>query len=260
MGNPSASGGKMGDQSDNRLLDTSARSRPVSTRPPVANGNGTGNGHERGSGPRPTNHAAVSRRKRALDLTVVLVLFPALLPLFVVLALLVACTSKGPVIFFQERAGLHGRAFRMMKFRTMREDAEARLRADPALWDMYVDNDFKLPAESDPRITPIGRLLRRSSLDELPQLINVVRGQMSLVGPRPVTSEQLGTYAPDHREAYLSIKPGVTGPWQVNGRSGVSYPGRVALDRAYAADWSVRNDLKILVQTPWAVLSRRGAH
>jgi exopolysaccharide production protein ExoY len=248
----------MGDRGDKSVLSTPAPSRridPVDASGPSAIGKGSSTTRA----PGPTNRAAVSRRKRLLDLGLVLVLLPALLPLFLVIALLVALTSRGRVIFFQERIGLHGDGFRMMKFRTMRADAERRLRADPELWATYVENDFKLPAGADPRITTVGRLLRRSSLDELPQLVNVVIGQMSLVGPRPIVPEELAMYGAD-KDAYLSVKPGITGPWQVNGRSGIGYPERIALDREYATNWNFRSDLKILLQTPLAVLSRRGAH
>lgn len=255
MGIPSTSGGKMGDRGHRSVLSTAPRSRPTG---PAEPNDSRAEGRDT-TASSTVNHAALSRRKRALDLTLVLLLLPALLPLFVGIALLVALTSRGRIIFSQERVGLHGEMFRMMKFRTMRADAEARLRSDAELWATYVANDFKLPAGADPRVTSIGRMLRRSSLDELPQLLNVIRGQMSLVGPRPVVPEELDMYGED-REFYMSVKPGVTGPWQVNGRSGLGYPERIALDRAYTANWSFRADLKILLQTPRAVLSRRGAH
>ena len=123
-------------------------------------------------------------------------------------------------------------------------DAEERLRQDPTLWDDYVRNDFKLPNGRDPRVTAVGRFLRRSSLDELPQLINVLRGQMSLVGPRPIVPEEVERVRRPIAEAYTTVRPGITGWWQVNGRSGVGYPERVDLDRR------VR-------RTSWTLLARR---
>jgi lipopolysaccharide/colanic/teichoic acid biosynthesis glycosyltransferase len=204
-------------------------------------------------------HPATSRAKRALDVTVTVVSLPVVLVLCLVIAAMVAATSRGPVFFRQERVGLGGQRFRMVKFRTMLVDAEERLRRDPALWNDYVLNDFKLPNGRDPRVTPVGRFLRRSSLDELPQLLNVLRGQMSLVGPRPIVPEEVERYGTD-RDAYTAVKPGITGWWQVNGRSGVGYPERVDLDREYAASWTFWLDVQILLRTPLTVLRARGAH
>jgi exopolysaccharide production protein ExoY len=204
-------------------------------------------------------HPASSRAKRALDVTVTVVSLPVVLVLCLVIAAMVAATSRGPVFFKQERVGLGGQRFRMVKFRTMLVDAEERLRRDPALWNDYVLNDFKLPNGRDPRVTPVGRFLRRSSLDELPQLLNVLRGQMSLVGPRPIVPEEVERYGTD-RDAYTAVKPGITGWWQVNGRSGVGYPERVDLDREYAASWTFWLDVQILLRTPLTVLRARGAH
>lgn len=201
---------------------------------------------------------ATSRAKRMLDLGLILITAPMILPLGLVIALIVVTTSRGPVFFAQERIGLGGRTFRMYKFRTMRPDAEEQLRRDSALWDEYVRNGYKVPPTADGRVTGVGRFLRRSSLDELPQVVNVVLGSMSLVGPRPVVPAELGNYGA-HRDDYLSIKPGVTGPWQVNGRSHVSYPERVRIDCDYARSWSLWGDIVILARTPLAVVSARGA-
>lgn len=208
---------------------------------------------------RPDAHPATSRAKRALDVTATIVTLPLVLVVGLIIAVLVRATSRGSVFFVQERVGLGGRTFRMVKFRTMLVDAEDRLRQDPALWNDYVRNDFKLPNGRDPRVTAVGRLLRRSSLDELPQLFNVLRGQMSLVGPRPIVPEEIEKYGPD-RDAYTAVKPGITGWWQVNGRSGVGYPERVQLDREYASSWTFWLDVQILVRTPLTVLRARGAH
>jgi lipopolysaccharide/colanic/teichoic acid biosynthesis glycosyltransferase len=208
---------------------------------------------------RPTADPATSKAKRALDLTVTVASLPLVVLLCLVIGALVAATSRGPVFFKQERVGLGGQLFRMVKFRTMLVDAEERLRRDPALWNDYVRNDFKLPNGRDPRVTPVGRFLRRSSLDELPQLLNVLRGQMSLVGPRPIVPEEVEKYG-DERDAYTAVKPGITGWWQVNGRSGVGYPQRVDLDREYASSWTFWLDVSILLRTPLTVLRARGAH
>jgi lipopolysaccharide/colanic/teichoic acid biosynthesis glycosyltransferase len=181
------------------------------------------------------------------------------LPLALICAALVKVTSRGPAVFRQQRVGLGGETFSMYKFRTMRADAEERLHSDPDMWDRYVANDYKLPAELDARITPVGRFLRRSSLDELPQILNVLGGSMSLVGPRPVVPSEVAKYG-DHAATYLSVRPGLTGAWQVNGRSTVDYPDRVALDAEYVRTWSLWQDVKILARTPLAVISARGAY
>jgi exopolysaccharide production protein ExoY len=201
---------------------------------------------------------ATSRCKRGLDLAIVLLALPVVLPLALVTAVLVLVTSRGPVLFGQERVGLGGERFTMYKFRTMRRDAEELLQRDPRLWSDYVDNGYKLPAEVDCRITRLGRFLRRSSLDELPQVLNVLTGTMSLVGPRPVVPDEVENYG-DQRAVYLSVRPGLTGSWQVNGRSTVDYPDRVELDAMYVHDWSLWLDIKILARTPLAVLTARGA-
>jgi exopolysaccharide production protein ExoY len=208
--------------------------------------------------PPPPARPATSRAKRALDILVVLAILPVVAVVGAVVTLLVATTSRGPILFSQERVGLGGRSFKMYKFRTMRPDAEGHLQQDSALWDEYVRNGYKIPAEIDRRITKVGRILRRSSLDELPQVLNVILGTMSLVGPRPIVPRELDNYGP-HRGAYLSVRPGITGAWQVNGRSDVTYPQRVEYDREYIESWTLGRDLSILVRTPKAVITARGA-
>jgi len=141
----------------------------------------------------------------------------------------------------------------------MHRDAEERLRRDPSLYARYVANSYKLPEETDPRLTRIGRFMRKTSLDELPQLINVLIGDMSLVGPRPIVPEELEQYA--HGAAvFLSLKPGMTGAWAVNGRSHIGYPDRADIELAYVRNWSLWRDLGILSNTVPAVLRGRGAH
>jgi len=141
----------------------------------------------------------------------------------------------------------------------MHTDAEALLRADAGLYAEYVGNNYKLAEDRDPRLTRVGRFLRKTSLDELPQLINVFIGEMSLVGPRPIVPEELSQYGPG-APAFLSLKPGITGAWQVNGRSDVGYPDRVDIELEYVRKWSLGRDLWILLRTFPAVLNRRGAH
>ena len=148
--------------------------------------------------------------------------------------------------------------FTVYKFRSMAGDAEERLRRD-GLWEAYVANGFKLPPGDDPRITGFGAMLRRTSLDELPQLFNALNGTMSLVGPRPVVPEELACYG-ELTSVYTGVRPGVTGYWQVNGRSDVGFPERAELDAYYYDNRSLRVDLRILVRTIVAVVLRVGAH
>ena len=204
---------------------------------------------------------AVRWGKRCFDVVVAGGLLLVLAPLLLVVALAVKLQDGGPVLFRQDRLGLGGRPFRINKFRTMVVDAEARLQANPDLYARYVSNDFKLDLADDVRVSRIGRFLRASSLDELPQLLNVLRGDMSLVGPRPIVQPELRQYSERGAAgAYLAARPGVTGLWQVSGRNRLGYDDRVQLDLAYLADASPATDLKILLRTPLAVLRRDGVH
>jgi exopolysaccharide production protein ExoY len=197
--------------------------------------------------------------KRMLDLVGSSLGLILLSPLVVLIGAAIKLESRGPVIFGHDRLGVNGRRFKCRKFRSMHRDADQRLRSDPELYAKYVANNYKLPEDQDPRLTHVGRLLRRTSLDEVPQLINVLRGQMSLVGPRPIVPEELERYG--HGAAvFLSLKPGMTGAWQVNGRSRVGYPDRAAMDLDYARTWSLARDLLILARTIPVVLGARGAH
>jgi len=180
-------------------------------------------------------------------------------PLFGLVALAVKVESRGPVSFGHRRVGLNGRTFTCYKFRSMHSDAEERLQADPALHAEYVANAYKLPEGRDPRLTAVGRFLRKTSLDELPQLVNVLNGEMSLVGPRPIVPMELDQYG-HGAPVFLSIKPGMTGAWQINGRSRVSYPDRADIELDYVRTWSLIRDLWILCKTLPVVLGRRGAH
>jgi len=193
--------------------------------------------------------------KRIMDFVVAAVMLGFLLPLMLVVALLVRRESPGPAIFTQERVGKNGKVFRILKFRTMvtgAQDEQASVTADCA-----ADPRF-IKIECDPRVTPLGRLLRKASIDELPQLWNVLRGDMSLVGPRPSQPSEVEHYEPDHFTRLL-VKPGVTGMWQVSGRSDLCFEDAVKLDSVYVRDWSPLLDLRILVKTVAVVLQCRGA-
>lgn len=193
--------------------------------------------------------------KRALDLTVCLVALPIALPLFVLCALAVKLSGPGPLFFAQERTGIGARRFRMYKFRTMVPDA-ARMKAEIRTQLGITGPDFKLA--NDPRITRFGHFLRRTSLDELPQIWNILRGDMTLVGPRP-TSFEAGTYDLWHTER-LEVVPGLTGLWQIARRGDIDFDDRVRLDIAYVRNRSFLLDLSILIRTIPAVLFQRGAY
>jgi exopolysaccharide production protein ExoY len=181
-------------------------------------------------------------------------------PLLVAIALLVWIMDGGPALFSQPRIGRDGRHFRCLKFRSMCVDADARLARllasdENARREWQADHKLRV----DPRITRLGRFLRKTSLDETPQLINVLRGEMSLVGPRPIVDAEITRYG-RRFAAYCAQRPGITGLWQVSGRNDVSYRRRVALDTAYAARKSIALDMRILAATIPAVLLRRGSY
>jgi exopolysaccharide production protein ExoY len=199
------------------------------------------------------------RGKRALDFAGALILLLITLPVFLIVAVVVKLTSTGPVFFRQRRVGRNGVDFPMLKFRTMETSSEARLRNDPALNDLFLRGGHKIPSHLDPRITTVGRVLRRLSLDELPQLLNVLWGHMSIVGPRPVERSQLDRDYGAYRSIYLALRPGLTGLWQVSGRSTVAFPERAHLDDRYLTTCGLWNDVKILLRTPLVVLTGLGA-
>ena len=199
--------------------------------------------------------------KRVFDVTVAVVLLVVLAPVLACVALAVRLSSPGPILFVQPRLGKNGRTFTMYKFRTMRPGG------DPAVHRAYVralicgaaepqDGAFKL--SDDPRVTRVGRFLRRFSLDELPQLLNVLKGNMSLVGPRPPLAYEVELYSARDR-GRLSVAPGLTGLWQVSGRSELTFQEMVDLDLEYIERWSMWLDLKILIRTPLIVIIGRGA-
>jgi exopolysaccharide biosynthesis polyprenyl glycosylphosphotransferase len=209
--------------------------------------------------------------KRCVDITgsiVGLVLFS---PLFLIISILIKLNSDGPVFFKQTRIGLFGKTFTFLKFRSMYVNNDDRIHREyiAKLIDGKVgkelnkDGDAMVPVfkiKADPRITPIGRFLRKSSLDELPQFLNVLKGEMSLVGPRPPVPYEFEQYDIWHRERLVRMKPGITGLWQVMGRSSTSFDDMVRLDVKYIREWSLWRDIVILCKTPWVVLTGKGAY
>lgn len=198
--------------------------------------------------------------KRLFDIVVSLMLLIVLSPLFVILGIVIRRTCPGPVTYSQSRIGRGGVPFQCIKFRTMVVDADAVLKRwaleNPELWAEYLKT-YKL--RDDPRITRIGKWLRKTSLDELPQLWNVLRGDMSLVGPRPVLARELEEHYGPATQLYIRARPGMTGLWQVSGRSDTSYKRRVFLDEWYILNWSFWYDIVILIQTVWIVTAGKGA-
>jgi lipopolysaccharide/colanic/teichoic acid biosynthesis glycosyltransferase len=207
--------------------------------------------------------------KRIMDIfgsTLVLVVCG---PLFLITALAIKASSEGPVLFRQQRVGQYGRCFTFLKFRSMRADNDPRVHQEYVLKlingnadheSLSGENQNIYKIKNDRRVTPVGRLLRRTSLDELPQLFNVLKGEMSLVGPRPAIPYEVAAYQTWHRRRLLEVKPGITGSWQVNGRSRVKFDDMVRLDLQYAKSWSPWRDISILLRTPGAVLRGDGAY
>jgi len=194
--------------------------------------------------------------KRGLDIVVSLLALVLALPLLLLAALATLVDSGHPILFRQTRGGERGRPFEMLKFRTMVQNAEARLQQLVPFEELDVPM-FKLKA--DPRVTRVGRLLRRTSIDELPQLVNVLRGEMSIVGPRPEQLDLVERYAPEH-QFRIQVKPGITGPMQVYGRGELTFDERLAVEREYVENLSLTRDIRILLMTLPAVLGKRGAY
>lgn len=205
--------------------------------------------------PRVLGETGYRRAKRCLDLLICVALLPVVIPILALCALAIRLESPGPVFFAQNRTGKGGRRFRMWKLRTMVENAE-ELKAKYAHLNELTYPDFKI--SNDPRVTRVGRVLRKTSLDELPQIINVLIGDMSLVGPRP-TSFAAHTYRLWHT-ARLEVQPGITGLWQISGRNELDFDDRLRLDVAYIRGRCLALDLSILVRTVGSVVSGRGAN
>ena len=183
------------------------------------------------------------------------------LPITIPIAFIIKLTDGGNIIYGHERIGKDGKKFKVLKFRSMYMDADKKLKEilekDPKAKEEW-EKTFKL--KNDPRITPIGKFLRKTSLDELPQFINVIKGDMSVVGPRPVVEEELIKYYKDKADLYKSVKPGVTGYWQVEGRSDTDYDERIRMDEYYIKNQSVLIDLKVIFQTIKVVITGKGAY
>lgn len=194
--------------------------------------------------------------KRTFDIIISICAVIALSPLFLILAIMVKATSRGPVFFTQERYGYHRHRFRIWKFRSM------VVNAPQLIQQLETQNEADGPIfkiENDPRITPLGKYLRKLSLDELPQLFNVLMGDMSLVGPRPMTVRDVSLFSDAQLMRRFTVKPGITGLWQVSGRSSLSFEKWMMLDFRYIDEWSFGLDLKILARTVPVVLKRTGA-
>lgn len=167
---------------------------------------------------------------------------------------------KGSIFFTQYRVGLRGKKFKIIKFRSMVENAEEVLTANKALYEKYINNSYKLPPNEDPRLTNIGDFIRKTSIDEIPQFINVMLGDMSFIGPRPILENELEEYSKEEQQVLLSVRPGITGMWQVSGRSEVYYPERCEMELYYPRNQSFLLDVKIFFLTIKKVLSGEGAH
>ncbi len=197
-----------------------------------------------------------SYMKLILDYLVVIPTLIGIIPLLIFIVLAVHFTSSGPVIYRRRVLGRGGREFDAFKFRTMFVDGDEILARHPRL-KAELDKNYKL--KCDPRVTPVGKLLRKYSLDEIPQLFNVLLQDMSVVGPRIIAPDEISKYG-EHGDKLLSVTPGITGLWQVSGRSDVNYEDRVKLDMTYIDNWSIWLDIKILLKTPLVVLQGNGAY
>jgi len=200
--------------------------------------------------------------KRIFDVVAAVVLLVLLSPFLLYVAWILWCEDGAPVLFSQKRIGQGGREFSFLKFRSMVKNADAILVSwkseNPTLYNTYVANNFKLA--DDPRVISVGAWMRRTSVDELPQLINVIRGEMSLVGPRPLLARELPDYDREALNHYHAVRPGITGLWQVSGRSGTTFQERANLDMRYVRDWSFWVDLMILLRTFRVVFRCEGAY
>jgi len=198
--------------------------------------------------------------KRFFDLTLAILILPITLPILLVLMVLIKISSRGPAVFKSERIGIGGSRFQCLKLRTMCVHAEEKLqvvlRKNPTLRAEW-EKDHKL--KKDPRITKVGRVIRALSLDEIPQIFNVIKGEMSFVGPRPIVEAEISKYGKSYKY-YTRVKPGITGIWQINGRNDTTYENRVAMDKHYSQSLNFLTDLKIIIKTVPAALSKKGAY
>ncbi|MCH5463422.1 sugar transferase [Lactobacillus sp. LC28-10] len=196
--------------------------------------------------------------KRSADVALSLLALVGLSPVFLLVWLMNYFdeSSQGPLLYAQTRIGLHGKKFKMYKFRSMVVNADEKLHKNKALYAKYIANNYKLRPEDDPRITKIGQFLRKTSIDEIPQFINILKGDMSLVGPRPVVEEELIQY---DKEKLLTVKPGAMGLWQASGRSQIGYPKRANIEMNYIDHACVSFDLKIIWENLVKIFSGKGA-
>lgn len=194
--------------------------------------------------------------KRIIDIIIGSIGLIICLPIFIIIGIIIKLDSKGPIFFKHKRIGKHGNKLEIYKFRTMIDNAEEAMKYFTEEQKKEFKENFKL--ENDPRVTRIGKILRKTSLDELPQIINILKGEMSIIGPRPIVETELEKYGKD-REKFLSVAPGLTGNWAANGRSDVSYEERIALELDYIENRSLMLDLKIFFKTIGSVLKGRGA-
>ena len=198
--------------------------------------------------------------KRLFDFIVSLVALIFVIPITLVIwAIDQVGDNKGPVFYKQKRIGKGHKTFFIFKYRSMVKDADQRLKDNQELYDLYVSNSYKLPPEMDPRITKFGELLRKTSLDELPQFFNILKGDMSLIGPRPVVEEELRMYGTD-ADKFLSVVPGAMGYWQASGRSNINYPERCDLELFYVDHASMWFDLKVLYKNIISIFKQDGAY
>lgn len=194
--------------------------------------------------------------KRGIDIIIASIGLIICLPIFILISILIKIDSKGSVFFKHKRIGKHGKELKIYKFRTMIENAEEAMKYFTEEQKKEFKENFKL--EDDPRVTRVGKILRKTSLDELPQIINILKGEMSIIGPRPVIKTELEKYG-KNKEKFLSVAPGLTGYWAANGRSDVSYKERMALELYYVDNRSLLLDVKIFLKTIGSVLKGRGA-
>lgn len=201
--------------------------------------------------------------KRLIDLTASIVLILLFLPIWVLIPILIRLESNGPILFFQERVGKGGKIFRIIKFRSMIEQADEYWKKNPSLYEKFKNGSWKLTLEEDPRVTKLGKVLRQTSIDEFPQVFNILLGTMSLVGPRPCRENEIkdavkryGKKIKTYIDQSLKVKPGLTGMWQVSGRNDVGWVDRVKMDAAYAKRQNIIDDLSIILRTPLAMISK----
>lgn len=262
------------DRQDLEKIDVTFHAFPEDQDKGNGNGNGNGNGHFNmklykdlleGNG----NNGLSRKMKRFMDIVGSLLALILFSPIILAVAAAVKYTSEGPVLFRQERIGQWGEPFTFLKFRSMQVKQaenphkayiEKLIKENQSANGTSGDETPVFKLTDDPRVTPVGRFIRKTSLDELPQLINVLRGEMSLVGPRPPVPYEFEIYDVWHRMRMLTVKPGITGLWQVYGRSSTNFDEMVRLDLKYVTDWSLWQDIKIILRTPWAVIAGKGAY